>query len=191
MKSRATIPVLMICCGLAVSGCSLLNPHVIWERPDATEVVTLQSAIKYANDAKDAYKTAIGEQAMLTSSLGLGLIPLSAAALGLGIANVDGNAITALGLTGAAAFSATTWVGSKPRQRVYIAGIKAMTCAVDAMIPLNFPQQDQTDLKNDLDTLNGAIRVAQGKVTAINKFTNMIEEQEGGQPLPPNVPKKT
>ena len=162
MKSRATIPVLLICGGLALSGCSLLNPHVTWERPPEGQSVTLQSAIDYANRAKVAYKEATGDQAMLTSGLGLGLIPLSAAALGLGITGANGDAITALGLTGAAGYSGATWLSSKPRQLVYIAGIKAMTCAVDAMIPLNLPPQDQTGLKNDLTTLNGVIADVQG-----------------------------
>ncbi|MHA1153965.1 MAG: hypothetical protein ACTSQ7_15120, partial [Alphaproteobacteria bacterium] len=63
MKLRATIPVLLICCSLAVSGCSLLNPHVTWPRPQRGEPLTLQSAIEYANDAQDAYKGAVGDQA--------------------------------------------------------------------------------------------------------------------------------
>ena len=86
MKFRTAIPVLLVCSSLAVSGCSLLNPHVTWERPVKGQDVTLQDAIEYANGAKDEYKKAVGEQASLTSGVALALIPLSAAAIGLGIA---------------------------------------------------------------------------------------------------------
>ena len=147
MRIKPTIFSLLLCTGVALSGCSVWNPHVTWTREGGDEV-TLAQAINYANRAKDAYKVAIGDQAVLTSGLGLGLIPLSAAALGFGIAGGSSDAVTALGLTGAAGYAAGTWLSSKPRQRVYIAGIKAMTCAVDAMIPLNFPLQEQSDLKN-------------------------------------------
>ena len=141
--------------------------------------MTLLDAIGYADNAKDAYKKAVGEQASLTSGAALALIPLSAAALGLGIAEADSNLITALGVGGAAGFGAATWLSSKPRQRVYIAGIKAMSCAVDAMIPLKFSLEDQTQLRDGLTDLNKAIGGVNGTVTAIKGLTETIEEQTG------------
>lgn len=150
MKSRATIPVLLVCCGVMLSGCSLVNPHVTWDRPSEGQSVTLQAANEYANRAIVAYKEAAGDQAMLTSGLGLGLIPLSAAALGLGITGASSDAITALGLTGAAGFGAANWLSSKPRQLVYLAGMQAMTCAKDAMRPLDFSDARLTNFQSDL-----------------------------------------
>lgn len=149
-NSSAWVVGVLLASLVITSGCSLLNPHVTWERPDKGQPVTLQSAIEYANRAKDEYKNAVGDQALLTNGIGLTLIPLSAAAIGLGISGVDGNAITALGLTGATAYGVSTWLSSKPRQLVYLAGVKAMTCAVEAMLPLNLSTTTRTNLSNSL-----------------------------------------
>ena len=138
MKFRAATPVLLVCSSLVVSGCSLLNPHVTWERPEKGQPVTLQSAIEYANRAKDAYKEAVGDQALLTNALGTALIPLGAATLGAGIAGVSAEPLAYLALSGAAIYGVGTWLSSGPRQSVYIAGINGITCAVEAILPLHF-----------------------------------------------------
>ncbi len=52
----------------------------------------------------DAYIEAVGDQAVLTNAPAIGVIPFSAAALGLGITGSSPNAVTALGLSGAAGF---------------------------------------------------------------------------------------
>ena len=99
--SRAFRDLALLLCVTLLSACSLINPHVTWDRP-ATGHFILQDGIEYANRAKDQYKKAVGDQAVLTNLAGVGLIPLGAAALGLGITGGHRNAITALGLTGAA-----------------------------------------------------------------------------------------
>lgn len=162
----------------------MINPHVKWDRPERGAKVTLQEAIDYANRAKDQYKRAVGDQAVLNSALALGLIPLSAAALGLGITEGSGKAITALGLTGAAGFGVGTWLSSKPRQLVYIAGIKAMNCAVDAMLPLNFSEDEHRALRSDLferddpgnPSLNLAMRLVEGHVRNVRRLVGKVEE---------------
>src|SRR5574341_1289394 len=98
MRSRAKAVLLVanLAVGTVLSGCSLVNPHVTWDRPPSG-AQTLQDGIEYANRAKDKYKKAIGDQATLTNVMGLGLIPLGAAALGLGVTEGSGAAIAALG----------------------------------------------------------------------------------------------
>jgi predicted nucleic acid-binding Zn-ribbon protein len=146
----------ILLCVTVLSGCSLINPHVRWERPPGGNA-TLQDGIEYANNAKDEYKKAVGDQALLTNLAGVGLIPLGAAALGLGIAGGHRQAVAALGVTGAAALATTAWLSSKPRQLIYIAGIKAMSCAVDALLPLSFSRQAHQDFRRDLNRLNASI----------------------------------
>lgn len=181
MKFRTTIPVLVVCSSLAVSGCSLLNPYVTWERPQS-EDPSLQNGIDYANRAKDAYNAAVGDQALLTNGLALGLIPLSAAAIGLGIHQVSGEAVTALGLTGAAAFGAGTWLSSTPRQRIYVAGVKAMSCAVSAILPLDL---SVSQLQSDLQDLNDAISPVRTARDDVGTLVATIEEDSANLRVEP------
>ena len=58
---------------------------------------------------------------------------MSAAAVGLGVHEVSGEAITALGLTGAAGLGLGTWFNNEPYKTIYIAGARALGCAVEAV----------------------------------------------------------
>jgi hypothetical protein len=136
---------------LSLVGCSLVNPHVRWPRPPGT---TLADAMKYAQAAMDRYSDAIGDQAVLNNGLALGLIPLGASALGLGMTGGNPAAITALGLTGASAYASGSWVGSRTKSMIYVQGKMAVTCAVDAVRPLEI---DEPYLARILGELNQAI----------------------------------
>ena len=150
----------------ALGGCSLWNPHVTWERPSITadgiatekpyNEITISDAIAYANRGKEAYKQAAGEQEELKSALALGLIPLSAAAVGLGVHEVSGEAITALGLTGAAGLGLGTWFNNEPYKTIYIAGARALGCAVEAVAPLDLNRSLIDQLRIDLGDIPDA-----------------------------------
>jgi hypothetical protein len=158
---------------IALAGCSssLMNPHVTWARPPVVTLpdgsirpVTLADGIAYANNAKDRYKEAVGDQTLLTNALAVGLIPLGAAALGLGVTGGGSTAITALGLAGATAFATGTWLNSKPRQLIYIEGIKAVTCAVDAVLPLSLDPRPLHGAINGVNTAMGDVQQQIGVV---------------------------
>ena len=136
---------------------------------DPTETVTLPVALVYGERVRSAYREALGDQARLQAWLGIGLIPLSAAAIGLGATGGSSAAILALGLTGAAGYGTGTWLLNRPRQAAYVAGIKAITCAEDAMTPLNVPIAVQKGLETNLADLRKttqALQTAQAKLTA-------------------------
>jgi len=170
----AIIALGILTCGTVLSACSLVNPYVTWDRPPSG-AQTLQDGIAYANRAQDKYKEAIGDQAKLTNILGLGLIPLSAAALGLGVTDGSGAVIAALGLAGGASYASGTWLSSRPRQLVYVAGIKAMTCAVDAMLPLAFSPDARKAFKDDLSGLNSAIGTFLQQVARVRELLEKVK----------------
>jgi hypothetical protein len=161
------------------TGCSLVNPHVRWQRPPDT---TLKDGIDYANRAKDRYKEAIGDQAALTTMTGLALIPLGAAALGLGITEGPGTAITALGLTGATGFAASSWLSSRPRQLVYVAGIKAMSCLVDAVSPLAFSDQQAMAFDQDLKSLGASMTAVREQIAAVAELRARVARENREDP---------
>jgi hypothetical protein len=66
----------------------IVNPHVSWNTNVGQAkgaALTLEQAIAYADNAKAAYKDALGNQAQLASWLGIGIIPMMSAAAGLGV----------------------------------------------------------------------------------------------------------
>lgn len=159
----------------SLPACSLVNPHVTWERPPSGGS-TLRDGIDYANSAKDQYKKAVGDQAILANLMGIGLIPLGAAALGLGITDGSGTTIAALGLAGAAAYGTGTWLSSRPRQLIYIAGINAMTCAVEAMLPLAFSDDARKAFTADLAQLNASIGTFRQQVDTVTRLLGQVKK---------------
>jgi hypothetical protein len=150
----------LICVAMAsvwVSGCAVINPHETLRRSSDPPPTKIVDGIKYADKAKAAYWQAIKEQSQLRSWLGIGLIPLGAAALGLGVTSGPPAAIAALGLTGAAGYGIGTWLESKPNQKAWLAGYSATTCAVDAILPLLYVEMNQDAINQDIGSLDTAI----------------------------------
>jgi hypothetical protein len=142
---------------LVLAGCSLVNPHVFPDRPKPEElrakVIPMDTALRYSLEAKDKYRGALRDQATLQSLLGIGLIPLSAAAIGLGATGGSPEAILALGLAGTSAFGTGAWLLNKPRQLAYVAGIKAVTCAEEAVAPLDVSADVRKELNANVRLL--------------------------------------
>jgi hypothetical protein len=155
MPRTAVVLVLIV----SVAGCSLVDPFVTRDiappglpapaKPDKpkTETATLDEAFRYAADVKAAYRGAVRDQVQLQAWLGIGLIPLTAAAMGLGATGASPDAVLALGLTGASGLGIGTLLFNKPRQLAWVAGLKAATCAEDAMAPLKQPAGMTTEIK--------------------------------------------
>ena len=152
---------------VVLSGCaSMFNPYL--DLGDRPEVVNVESAVGYANDAIDVYRTALGDQAKFKAWLGAGLIPLAAATTGLGIQAVSQEAITALALTGATGLGLGAWFENTPRQRAYIAGYNAINCAVDATVPFKVKGSSQfTDYETALSAINGKIEAVQTNIANV------------------------
>jgi hypothetical protein len=140
------------------SGCAgIVNPHVSWDRKVAQgSTVDLNQAVDYADRAKDAYREALGNQSRLASWLGIGLIPLMAAAAGLGVTGGPATAIAATTMAGAAGYGVGVWLYSKPYQRAWVAGYNATSCAVSAVIPLRDVYGLKEEIKKHLDNLDTA-----------------------------------
>src|SRR5262249_43820645 len=106
------IPLLLL--AVSVSGCvAWVDPYVSPDKAAAASP-TFEQAIDYANDMKEVYRASAGDYAKLKNVLGVGLIPLGASALGLGITGGSSNVITGLALGGAAAYGTGTFLYSKP-----------------------------------------------------------------------------
>jgi hypothetical protein len=173
---------------LLASGCAgIVNPHIKWDPPagnipDAT-ALTLDYAIKYADSARAAYKNALGNQSQLASWLGIGLIPIAATALGLGMSGNSPGAITVLGLTTASGYAVGTWLYSKPNQRAWVVGYNATTCAVEAILPLLYVEKNwEKEIKTTLEMLNSAVVPVEAGIGDVRKQLLLI-----GKEPPPDL----
>jgi predicted nucleic acid-binding Zn-ribbon protein len=138
--------------------------------------VSLDEAFDYAANIKDAYRGALRDQALLQSWLGIGLIPLTAAAIGVGARGHSPDAVLGMGLAGASAFGIGTWLYSKPYQLAWIAGIKAVTCAEDA-VTVFLPLKDRT-IEADVKALSGQIEKVERQVAAVDELITELAKPE-------------
>lgn len=161
---------------LMLSSCSLINPYNIdlrEKRPpkSGNRSVELEEAVKYANDVKDSYREALGEQAKFTSVLGALLVPTGAMALTMGIAKVHSNTILMTGGSGTALFGVGKWLESKPRQAAYVAGYEAVNCAVELVLPFRITERY-------LKPFNESMRQIAANIQEVQ---SQIEEVEGAK----------
>ncbi len=171
----------MLVVSALLAGCSLFNPHVTWKRPQENQAITLDTAISYANRGKDAYKAAIGDQAIFKNTLASALIPLGAATLGAAVAGVDKEVLVYLALTGAAGFGIGTWLTSEARDSVYLAGTNGLTCAVEAVLPLYNADQD---LAAHLEVLHGNYGTVFEEIQNASNFASQIEGLANNEQTP-------
>ena len=109
---------------------------------------------------------ASGLVGVILSLLGVGLIPLGAAALGLGVTGASATAITVVGLTGAAGYAEGQWLDSTPRQRAYIAGYNAVNCALEAVAPLDLDDTTESRLTSGLAQIDSSATATETALAA-------------------------
>jgi hypothetical protein len=111
---------------------------------------TLESALAYAQATKDEYAKADNQYSSFSTPLALTIIPVSAAALGLGISGVAGAPITGLGMGAATGLATGAWLQNKPREGVYEVGETAVQCVIDQMQGFALNDCSRSQLKSAL-----------------------------------------
>ncbi|MFC6673994.1 hypothetical protein ACFQDL_30820 [Marinobacterium aestuariivivens] len=149
-----------------LTACSLLNPYVNSSelkfvdpkapdkesQPCSTLPNDMQEAVNCAHVVQSKYVENMGEQAMLSSVSGVGLISLTAYTAGIAINDAHTTNVTDFALGASAIYGMSQWLSQPERTKIYGLGIKAVQCAVDASVPFqtnsaNMKQFD-TDVKN-------------------------------------------
>jgi hypothetical protein len=168
--SRVVRIIFAVTLSSAVGSCTVLNPYVGADRPLLTASaatngpVTLREGLAYAARLQENYREAVGDQALLRNVSAVTLIGIVSAATGIALTAGGGVGTAALvggGLGSAALFSSALWLNSTPRQRVYIAGYRALSCAVDAVIPL---EMDPVAIKRFLEVLSASLSALEAKL---------------------------
>ena len=140
---------------VGLAGCSsLVNPYLRFDgrptvaskQPADTVLVrqiAIGDAVAYADEVKDGYRRAIGDNATFNRLLGAGLIGAATAVPIMALNQARTKSLGIVGLYGAGAYALDAWLQSGPRRRAYIQGYNAVNCAVAVVLPLVFdPTQE-------------------------------------------------
>lgn len=146
---------LSVTCLLVLQGCTPLSPQIfsddMLKADESSDLkVTVVEAKAGAMQAMHRYTAAVQELSGLTPKIGAGLIGLSALALLKSISHSSGTDIAGVGVVGSAAYLYGSTMVSKPRQAIYLAGSRALACAVAASAPYDVSEDEQFDLQDEL-----------------------------------------
>ncbi len=183
LKVRHFAVAVVIFGALVLQGCSMINPYVEWGSLSAQDPAnpTLSEAIKYAQDAKKAYRKKLAAHAKMTNRTAVGMIFSGAAALGLATYGAHADALAGVGLAGGTGYTLAKWFSNDIRERIYAEGMKAMNCAVEAVLPLNFPEGKQqkanktkeggkSGFEDDLESLKSQIDSVQQAILRVKEL---------------------
>jgi len=140
---RSLLPIaIAVACG----GCALFNPYVVPKDAQGKLVTArissvrfvggVEEAIDYADAWRRAYVRAAAEHSKARNVTAAIILPLTAVSLFYGITDHgSGDRITRMALGGSMLYTGTEFLTSKPRQQLYLAGARALTCAIVATRP--------------------------------------------------------
>ncbi len=159
---------------MLLSGCAgVFNPYVAPdgakkvsnEKPlDCTELEeSLCSALNLADRYRLAYLKAAGNQQKLRSTFAIAGLVAATSTLYYGLQGRDKyqDRVIRLATLGGASYAAGSFFTSSPRQKVYLNGATAMSCAMIAAAPAMVPKSGQSSLKNDLEFLRNKLAAVQ------------------------------
>ncbi len=174
-SSKLKIATVILAAGL-MSGCmSIVDPYVAPSANSFRSTKSIENAVTYAEDTREAYYRAISEHTMLNRASSLGIVGLAGSAAGLAITGGGGNLITGLGIGGASLFAANTVLYKEARLRAYNEGAKAVTCTLGVFGPLR--AASQTTLQTQLNTLGAAVSALDAAIAAASSEPNSVEKR--------------
>jgi hypothetical protein len=146
---RAPRALLPACVALACAGCA--SPYVTVTDTEvaqhATDPMTLPQAIGMERAYHDKWRQKAIDLGDTERNLSSGLITLGGVLAGLAAAGASAGTTAGVAITGGTIYALGTFNTDKRRAQIYIAGMKALECADEAVLPYNFSQATQADLK--------------------------------------------
>ncbi len=163
-KKASLSSVLILC--IVLSGCSVFQVHKPWPRlAKSSAPPTLREAVQLTHDAEDELMRKIGDQTLFRNSIALAEILLAGSLGAAALTGASSDLLIAGSVAGVTGLGVAAWFESKPRQRVYLLGIKALICSVEAVTAL----QGVGSLDDKLFTLNSAISNAEANIANVSQ----------------------
>ncbi|WDE06639.1 hypothetical protein SG34_006955 [Thalassomonas viridans] len=155
MKLCRKIIICLVCAGL--SSCAMVDPYEplakYYDDYSAlpTDSITLPQAVGYARAVRMDYIKKIQAENRDLSELGIATMVLAGAIGADTIIDRSDDLITIGSILGVTGLSAAQWLSDGDRTKLYALGARALTCAVEAVVPLQSVQV--ADISNYKATL--------------------------------------
>ena len=148
-----------------MSSCSIFHgPYVDEEKigdgpafPCRLPADNMTAALKCSSEIKSRYVRNMGDQAMLATYTGIGLIPLTAYTIGLA-ANDNFSNVSDLAIGSAGGFALARWLATPERTQIYGLGLEAIQCVEEAVRPFMVVKAKRdrfVELQNNLTNAQG------------------------------------
>jgi hypothetical protein len=144
---------------LMAGGCEPEARIVSDTKPPTYMTMTLPDAVMEASVLRNAYETSLINQSRSKGAIGLFLtgIGAAAAAVGLSRGHAASPALLGLGVAGLGVYEIGDLFTGGQRSQIYLAGIDALNCALQATIPLELTDVQRNGLADALNQLDIAI----------------------------------
>ena len=167
-----------------LSSCVITNPYIQLDAADTPKVsddgvIQFADAVAYARTIRGLYRAKLAKHAKLANNTGSGLITLAGLILGLAAFDVYSDAILISALVGGTGYTLSSRSSSNPREIVYLAGMEATACAVEAMLPLSFSSKATTMLYKNVDTLSTSIETVGGDIRTVRSLIATVGDNAG------------
>lgn len=156
-RARARRLLAMPLLAAALTGCAI-NPLVTWERPAlGARPATLVEAQAFADAARMGYQRKRQAFVEGTTGLNAGLLGLGVLGVGLALASAHRDALVGTALVGGSAYAFGQQNLNRQHLLVYEAGIDAIGCAKEAVLPLTMASADAAALEGAMREVETAL----------------------------------
>lgn len=175
------------------AACATLSPQIFSDdvlnkkggvnsgAPQAPGPVSVPDAIAEAQEVRGKYIAAFQDLSEITPRTNAALLALGALTLIKGFNSGSASDMAAAGVVGSAAYLYASSSVSKPRQRVYLEGAKALSCAIDATLPWNIA---------DSGELAGALKAASEAMSNLDLALQRYQPAVEAFALPTAAPRQ-
>ena len=157
---------------LLLGGCA--SPYVQLEHRDKIDDVrpaALAEAIADARAVEARYRDKVIELGEAERSLSNGLLGIGTAVVGMGVAKVHPSTITGTALLGGSVYTIGTFNTDKRRAQAYVAGMKALDCAVATVTPLVLDDRQIAQLKTDREAVSQSVGEVSGAIGEAERWS--------------------
>ena len=173
----------LILSSASLTGCAISNPYIDISLParSESESIAIGSGIEYAQNVQAAYRKKLAEHARIGTDGGAALTLLGSAVLGLATFDAHIDSIIGAALAGGTGYALGKWYANENHELIYIRGMEAINCAIDAVLPLNFSAYTRNLLKGDLEQIRDHLVKLRGSVDEVQRLIPLVQAtMQGG-----------
>src|SRR5262245_27661592 len=160
-----------------LSGCATMYDPLPRIPVDSSQVlvkcragVTYADGIDCARMVQQAYINAMVDGVVLSDSFAVALIPMGAAAIGLGAFGAGRDPVTGVALATATIYGIGTWLTSKARRDVFGVGAEAVGCVIRVSVPLGIDDAKRQTIRNRRDVLDQELQNLDQAIGQLDSF---------------------